>query len=319
MSYDNYNREERALCAHLFRLLQNSIHSDPELNFFERFLANVAPDNGGLRRDIDKLSGDDLRKARVYVEVALMRDVVAQEKICESQLARYCDESCPPERRWSKPQQIISVKPDLAIVLPNLLLVVEVKFTSPFTPKQLKRTECLVEVWREAADGAAFKALGLAVTAPAYVVCIGSKEFADDFDYPYADWQALSTNASALFPGSDPSVLALQSAAAFLEAARATQENRGPSLPYQTSKGISGLLAFMAQKTGGYIGYTGGQSQLKNDITDPERRTILQDREFKWLDKNDYPRQNAGNWLPINEFIELLELGVETDPAESEA
>lgn len=81
MDYDRYNREERSLCAHLFRLLHEGL--------------TIEPDTGPLRSVLDLLSarrvsfsspsGVDLARASlakvaILTEVALIRDAYAARK-----------------------------------------------------------------------------------------------------------------------------------------------------------------------------------------------------------------------------------------------
>lgn len=81
MEYDRYNREERSLCAHLFRLLHEGLTTEP--------------DAGPLRAVIDLLSARSLRFSpacdvdlarssvagtAILTEVALVRDAYAMRK-----------------------------------------------------------------------------------------------------------------------------------------------------------------------------------------------------------------------------------------------
>ena len=64
MDYDYYNREERALCAHLFRLLHEWIAPASESTLITRFL-----NQSGL-----VVKQQDLGVIKIYTEVALIRD-----------------------------------------------------------------------------------------------------------------------------------------------------------------------------------------------------------------------------------------------------
>lgn len=74
--YDHYNREERALCSHLFRLLHEPARfpePDPPIAQFARLLASSE-----IWEDRPSLSQvTDWQQARVYSEVALLRDAYA--------------------------------------------------------------------------------------------------------------------------------------------------------------------------------------------------------------------------------------------------
>ena len=76
--YTDYNREERNICAHLFRLLLDD-----------------QPNWGPLADFIDKigLSFKDLPNPRVFCEVALLRDAYfARKPDTEDFMIQVCDE-----------------------------------------------------------------------------------------------------------------------------------------------------------------------------------------------------------------------------------
>lgn len=77
MRYDEYNREERAICSHLFRLLFEKLATDPEnsglaaiLNVLVKKSLNFSK-TCNFAEDIFKI---DLSQASIYTEVALIRD-----------------------------------------------------------------------------------------------------------------------------------------------------------------------------------------------------------------------------------------------------
>lgn len=82
MIYDTYNREERAVCSHLFRLLHEKLALDPAncvmANLLE-LLANkeIILNDGNM---LSKVNVDILRDTRIYTEVALIRDAYHTRK-----------------------------------------------------------------------------------------------------------------------------------------------------------------------------------------------------------------------------------------------
>lgn len=170
MNYEEYNREERDLCAHLFRLL---LHDQKEWSPLREFL---------------KL--DAVVNPRIYCEVALIRDayyirkpnaetfiedlcsiIAEQEGI--NKYIKYTDLSDNiRDPNLTHPKQIsmklknsglsystedgiiygclqamFNAKPDLAICSGNSLVIIEAKYTLGFDKDQLKRTQNIGEVW----------------------------------------------------------------------------------------------------------------------------------------------------------------------------
>lgn len=169
--YDKYNREERYVCAHLFRLLHEP-----------------AEDYRALRRFL-RLEGP-VSNPRIYCEVALIRDaycdrggkrpefmdsfvtlVARQERVAEytpySQLQdpEWCTPSAThpcqirhkaagkltPEDEvvYGAVQAMFNAKPDLAICFDSKLVVYEAKLTTPFDNMQMERTKKIAEVWAQ--------------------------------------------------------------------------------------------------------------------------------------------------------------------------
>ena len=70
MMYDDYNREERALCAHLFRLLHEWVTPTGNLELMTRF----------LNQSGHKVGEKKLGTISIYTEVALIRDAYFSKK-----------------------------------------------------------------------------------------------------------------------------------------------------------------------------------------------------------------------------------------------
>ena len=75
--YDEYNREERALCAHLFRLLHEGLAESPANSGLAQVMARIKPRGKPELPDPTKLRFD---RVGIYAEVALIRDVYANRK-----------------------------------------------------------------------------------------------------------------------------------------------------------------------------------------------------------------------------------------------
>lgn len=184
LDYLAYNREERDLCAHLFRLLL---------------------DDQPYWRPLKEFLGIDFNGSpRVYCEAALVRDAYYERKVRKNmatgkpESANFLEDLCeliasqegvatgeftkfselePEELRqpWKthpkqiayklkeagkleKPgdrqvygslQAIFNAKPDLVICVDDTLYIFEAKYTMPFDEKQLERTENIGKVWAE--------------------------------------------------------------------------------------------------------------------------------------------------------------------------
>jgi hypothetical protein len=79
MYYDEYNREERALCAHLFRLLHEGLATTPNSSGLAALLAILRR----KRPDVALPPADDesaVRGAAILTEVALVRDAYVARK-----------------------------------------------------------------------------------------------------------------------------------------------------------------------------------------------------------------------------------------------
>lgn len=184
MDYDSYNREERSICSHLFRLLHEKLDTPKSsaLNEFLRVLANR----------IEAINPDSLQftNIRIYTEVALIRDayfarksapgnfikaltelVMKQESVsaCRSlcdlhpeiddpnrthpgqvrQKAKRLNVELTSEENkvYGAIQGMFNAKPDLAITIDNLLIVFEAKLTEDFDAVQLQRTKNIADVW----------------------------------------------------------------------------------------------------------------------------------------------------------------------------
>lgn len=77
--YDSYNREERAICSHLFRLLHEKLDNkwNSPLGLFLFKIAANNPDNNLIQ---DLISTSEFNNAGIFTEVAIIRDAYMKHK-----------------------------------------------------------------------------------------------------------------------------------------------------------------------------------------------------------------------------------------------
>ena len=236
MEYDSYNREERYLCAHLFRLLHEWAAPNADRKQLDSFLE---------KSGIDEVSTADSFPG-IFFEVALIRDayfarkpevgefmdhlasVVAQQE----NLSKYSSFTQLPEvlqdpkqthpnqirkkassegiqlsqedsRLYGAIQGMFNAKPDLAITMPSTVIAYEAKFTQPFDAEQTSRTESIAQVWSEVL----YRDLGYESSPSAIVATIGSSE-AD----PDISWEWIFDRAAETYPPEDRTYIAIQGA-----------------------------------------------------------------------------------------------------------
>lgn len=203
LDFTNYNREERDICAHLFRLL---LEDQPVWGPLCQFLGVEA-----------------VSSPRVYCEVALIRDayfirkpdteefmadlvelVARQEGIGNhTPFLKLPDAIRDPSRTHPKQirfklrdelealkasdnavygaiQGMFNAKPDLAICDGGDLYVYEAKYTLGFDRAQLRRTECIGQVWSELLFGD----LGFSTQPKVVVRTLGLERFS-----PSVSWE----------------------------------------------------------------------------------------------------------------------------------
>lgn len=241
MNYDFYNREERALCSHLFRLLHEWITPSSDTTLITRFL-----NQSGVA-----VEQENLREIRIYTEVALIRDAYfhrkpdvetfidafAGEIIIQDELGDVRLYSELPEilkdpskthpgqiRRKAKDlgieltrdenslygamQGMFNAKPDLAITLGSSLIVYEAKYTQRFDDLQLKRTQNIGEVWRKLL----YEDIGFESPPSMTVSTIGPAAFKPD-----VSWEWIFELVQQTYPSNDRTYIAMGSAVEYLE------------------------------------------------------------------------------------------------------
>jgi hypothetical protein len=222
LDYDQYNREERYVCSHLFRLLHEPAGDYLALR---RFLGDTADVNG----------------FRIFAEVALIRDayhvrhgnpnafmdalvaiVARQEKVDDCRLYSQLEPAELRTPHLTHPRQIrlkaegalgksedrvygavqgmFNAKPDLAICVGNRLLVYEAKLTLAFDQEQLLRTRNIAEVWADLL----YRDLGFQARPEVAVLTLGLAKY-----NPHVSWEDVAIIADEVYPESDRSRWAL--------------------------------------------------------------------------------------------------------------
>ncbi len=242
MHYDTYNREERAACAHLFRLLHEGLSTSPASSPLGRVLTLIAP-HLEFSDSAPELHPEG---AAVLTEVALVRDAYHRRK---TDAAPFMDalvelvkeqEGVGEARAWSRlleplrdpakthPKQIahkgeqagvlddgerrvygavqgmFNAKPDLALVLPSSLVVFEAKLTERFDETQLARTRNIAQVWSKLLHAD----LGFDAPPPFAVAKLGNETAGVALS-----WQQIAGIAAEAYPEGDRSRIALEAAA----------------------------------------------------------------------------------------------------------
>lgn len=243
LSYLAYNREERDLCAHLFRLLlEDQPNWQPLKDFLDR---------------------DFIGSPQLFCEAAVIRDAYyarKPEKADDGEpgtinfLDGICDliatmlEAAPDEYtrfselqpetlrnpRLTHPKQIayklkesgaiqkprdadvygslqamFNAKPDLVICADNTLYIYEAKYTMPFDEAQLERTRLIGKVWAKLL----YKDLGFEVEPDLVVRKLGlSKPDTKGYD-PDISWKEVCEIANRYWLEDDYSMKVLQTAA----------------------------------------------------------------------------------------------------------
>jgi hypothetical protein len=242
MNYDAYNREERAACAHLFRLLHERLAAEPDASPLRQVLRLLRP-RLKFSAGTPELRADG---AAIFAEVALIRDayqhrksepgafmdalvrlVAKQEGVSEvrawsalpwplndpsrthpTQIAQKGREEnllTEAERRvFGAVQGMFNAKPDLVFVLSSCVIVFEAKLTERFDEEQLARTRKIAEVW----SSLLFEDLGFAEPPPFAIARLGDAGTGVDLS-----WQELSSIASDCYAVNDRTRIALGRAA----------------------------------------------------------------------------------------------------------
>lgn len=223
--YAEYNREERNLCSHLFRLLlMDHPHYEPLKEF---------------------VGDDSIENPRIFSEVALIRDayhiradkvsfvgqmsiiIAEQEKLSEyrtykelPKILNNPSETYPSQIRqkaaknniqlnkdelnlYGSLQGMFNAKPDLIICYNDILLIYEAKFTLGFDNEQLDRTKKIGEIWKSLL----YKDLEFYAPPNIKVLKLGLGKFKPDIS-----WTDVLVIANKYLENSDLSLKAIQNA-----------------------------------------------------------------------------------------------------------
>ena len=243
--YDIYNREERAICAHLFRLLHEKI-TENEKSALGLFLAQLQKNRPDFR-----FPSWRYENVGVFCEVAIIRDVfqnlkpsvnefmdsltkliMIQEGIQSCRLYSELPEilnnpklTHPKQIRqkaategieftqneskvYGAMQGMFNAKPDLVITIDNILLVFEAKFTESFDDEQLKRTKNISEIW----SNLLFRDFGFSEKPEYLVIKLGSSRYGADIS-----WAEILEIAKGVYNESDRSFIVLKHGVTLLQ------------------------------------------------------------------------------------------------------
>lgn len=242
--YDKYNREERAICSHLFRLLHEQLDLK-EKSPLGRFINKLSLQKTGI--NLANLSFENIG---IYSEVAIIRDafkdrkpkvnpfmdeltklIMQQENIQNCRLYSKLPEILSnPELTHPKQirrkatskgiqlteneskvfgimQGMFNAKPDLVITIDNKLFVIEIKFTQAFNEKQMIRTENITKVWATLL----YRDFGFSEPPEYYIIKLGAKKFE-----PHINWTDIFNIAKETYENNDRTLIALEKGVSLL-------------------------------------------------------------------------------------------------------
>jgi len=222
MNYIAYNREERNLCAHLFRLLHIDNNNyyilskflEPfEFSRFDIFtevaLIRDAYFNSANKTEfLDELvkcisKEEKLEGCTFYSE--LDGELKDPSRTHPSQIALKAKKNGynltkDDEHVYKCLQAYFNAKPDLAIILDNQIVIYEAKLTMPFNPIQMERTKKIAAIWSKLL----FEDLGFD-TEPDYKV----KTLGLQINNPDISWERIRSIAAEVLNENDKSLFTL--------------------------------------------------------------------------------------------------------------
>jgi len=210
MNYLAYNREERDLCAHLFRLLlEDQPHWGPLRHFIgkdiggtPRIYCEVALIRDAYyerkeRKDhkedahdflsnlCDLIASQELGNGETYTKFTKLPDAIRDSKQTHPKQIKYkLDElglltSRADRNVYGALQGMFNAKPDLAICTSKKLLIYEAKYTCGFDDAQLQRTRNIGNVWAKLL----YKDLGFDEQPEVEVYKLGMEYFQPDVSW----------------------------------------------------------------------------------------------------------------------------------------
>ncbi|MBN1782729.1 hypothetical protein JW948_16455 [bacterium] len=200
-NYIEYNREERNLCAHLFRLL---LEDQPNWGPLKAFLGIDSIINPQVYCEVALIrDAYDVRKPHIQTFVESLCEIIARQHNVQSytnyqklsENLKDPKETHPKQIKYKLQeagqlksegdrsvygnlQAVFNAKPDLAICYNDNLIVFEAKFQSHFSEEQLKRTRQIAQIWAELL----YKDLGFDVQPNIVVRTLGLSGSIKDLD-----------------------------------------------------------------------------------------------------------------------------------------
>ena len=227
--YAKYNREERNLCSHLFRLLLTDHPYYKPLKEFvgddtienPRIFSEVAliRDAYHIRADkanfVDDMSRiiakqENLKDYRSYLE--LPQDLNNPSETYPSQIRQKASKdniqlNKDELKLYGSLQGMFKAKPDLVICYNNQLLIYEAKFTLDFDNKQLERTNKIGKVWQYLL----YKDIEFDAPPNISVLKLGLDKYKPD-----VSWSDVLKIANQYFDNNDLSLIAINNAANYI-------------------------------------------------------------------------------------------------------
>lgn len=243
MKYDYYNREERAICAHLFRLLHERLEDKSE-SPLGQFINKLSKRNLLFKNGNSSLENLRFENTAIFCEASIIRDayqdkkphvipfmdnltrlIMTQENVSDCRLYSQLPEPLnngklthPKQIRqkataesiqlneneskvYGAMQGMFNAKPDLVIIIDNLLLVCEAKHTESFDEEQLKRTWNIAEVWATLL----YEDFGFSEPPIYSVFKLGGATF-----QPHIHWTDISEIAEKTYNNNDRSRIAIK-------------------------------------------------------------------------------------------------------------
>lgn len=241
--YDYYNREERALCAHLFRLLHENMDEKYE-SPLGTFLEKLSTSHLRFKNGHPSLTTLEFMNASIYCEASIIRDayqdlkpdvtlfmdnltqiIMKQEQVKDCRLYSELPEllntikkthpkqirqkasanniqlSKEENKVYSAMQGMFNAKPDLVIIIDNVLLVCEAKHTESFDQEQLQRTWNIAEVWATLL----YKDFGFTEMPTYTVFTLGATSY-----NPHITWKDISEIADKTYKENDRTRIAIK-------------------------------------------------------------------------------------------------------------
>ena len=224
MNYVSYNREERNLCSHLFRLLHLE---EKNYSFLRQFLSNKSFNHfeifsevalirdtyyyhkqNNIQNFIDNIINviigqENVNSCRIYSELNSelnnpLKTHPRQIRQKAKELGYLLNEN--EIQVYGCLQAYFNAKPDLAIFLDDEIIVYEAKLMMPFDEFQIQRTNKIVEIWSKLL----YEDLGYQ-SSPLYSLRkIGLKKYNPDIS-----WEEIKSIASDLLKDNDKSLVTL--------------------------------------------------------------------------------------------------------------